>query len=358
MVTSHPTCFTDSQFVQIWNRDATPEVLAGYQAHLDACNTCRQRWEEFSQKANWLSNRMAVNRQQSERKTAGPCPDPERLAEYTSGVLSATDAQAVEQHLQHCFMCASQVCDVLLDVWEEEHSSSNAEVRTTAASVLWLVSHMPQSPHWVRSLTSKAPRRLMHFRENIQLPVMMPHAQRAQRLAAASGDGFSEQVIRQTDPPVTIHLTQFGQELRITVRVEPSVSAYTHCLAELKFLEGDLCRLTRVVLIEDGRGRCLIDPDSVLAALPQQQPFQVTLDPILTLEDLETAGTSAFIPILEKLVMQPQPEIRGIAIKLLGQTTDPVARALLQRLSQDPDSQLATWARQALQAKPRPEPKP
>ena len=177
---------------------------------------------------------------------------------------------------------------------------------------------------------------------------MAPKADAARRLAAATGDGFSEQVFREDQPPFEIRLLQFGQELRVTASVTDRDSPYANCLAELRLLEGGDCRFSQIILIQDGQGRCLIQQAAIQHARPSDQPVRVAVQPLLTANQLTAVGNAVFVPILERLLTQDDVEIRRAAVRLLGEMRDPAAAGLLGRAAQDADDQVRALAQAAL----------
>jgi HEAT repeat protein len=125
-------------------------------------------------------------------------------------------------------------------------------------------------------------------------------------------------------------------------------SPYADCLAELRLLQDDRCVLTRVVLIREGLGRCVIDPSAIEQARPERQAVKLSVHPLLTASQLAAAGTPAFVPILEQLLDQDDVEIKQAALKMLALIGGPQATALLKRACGDASPPVRATAQEAL----------
>lgn len=340
-------CLSDSDLVRFRNQDLSGPELTAFQKHLSSCPACSRRWEDYSKDADLVAETL---RKPHPRSSApiGPCLSDEQVAEYVGRVMSAKDTEAVERHLKGCRSCAAQVRSAQFFCWEAEHGGLIQESSVGPEKLLELVSRAGPSGSMRQALRAGQPGSPVLFTEPIRLACLASKVDAAQRLAAASGEGLSEQVFRQDQPPFEVHLVQFGQELHVTVQVGEVASPYTDCLAELRLLQDDRCVLTRIVLIREGLGRCVIDPSAIEQARPDRQAVKLAVQPLLTASQLAAAGTPAFVPILEQLLEQDNVEIQQAALKMLALIGGPQATDMLKRACGDASPSVRATAQKAL----------
>ena len=340
-------CLSDSDLVRLRNQDLSELELTAFQKHLSSCPTCSRRWEDYSKDADLVAETLRKPHPRSS-VPVGPCLSDDQVAEYVSRVMAAKDTEAVERHLKGCRSCAAQVRSARFFCWEAEHGELIQESSAGPGKLLELVSRAGPSGSMRQALQAGQPGPSVLFTEPIRLACLAPKVDAAQRLAAASGEGLSEQVFRRDQPPFEVHLVQFGQELHVTVQVGEAASPYADCLAELRLLQDDRCMLTRIVLVREGLGRCVINPSAIEQARPDRQAVKLSVHPLLTASQLASAGTPAFVPILEQLLDQDDVEIKQAALKMLALIGGPQATALLKRACGDASPPVRATAQEAL----------
>ncbi|MCX6071999.1 MAG: HEAT repeat domain-containing protein [Chloroflexi bacterium] len=348
MSSKNNTCLSDSDLFRLWNRDVGEKEQATFQGHLASCQACRQRWEEYSADAQLVAETLRKSRAPSSIPV-GSCLSEEQVADYVSGVTKIEETQSIDRHLKSCQCCAGLVRSARFFCWQAEHGELLQESPLAAGKLLELVKRAGPSEPLRQALRIAQPGPPVRFADPIRLACLVPKIDAAQRLAAATGEGLSEQVFRQDQPPFEVHLVQFGQELRATIRVGEAESPYADCLAEVRLVQDDRCVLSRIVLIQGGLGRCVIDPSSIEQARPESQAVQLVVQPLLTVGQLAAAGTAAFVPILEQLLGQDDVEIKQAALSMLVLIGGPQATALLKRACEDISPQVRAAAQEGLQ---------
>ena len=214
--------------------------------------------------------------------------------------------------------------------------------------ILRLIAMAPEEMDGVMTLVEPVQVQAAPSGQTITLPMLRPTQAGPLRLAAATGEGFTEQVLRQDEPPFEFQLVQFGMQLRITVRAFGEDSPHRDCLARLRLREGDDVGLSRGVLVEKGEGRCTLEPDEVRALQPERQELTVRLEPLVALSQLVALGEEAYVPILTRLLAHEQPEVRGSAVQVLVQLRGPAAIPLIRPLVEDEDEGVQAAARRVL----------
>ena len=169
---------------------------------------------------------------------------------------------------------------------------------------------------------------------------MEPAEGQDRRLAAATGEGASEQTLTQEEPPFIFELFQFGDQVEITARPQEKGSPYENCLARLELCEDGNCVWSQVILVDKGEGQCVLEPDDTRRLRPQQKHLPIRLQPLVSLEQLASAGSSAFMPILRKLLKHKDPEIRYGTVQVVGRICGTEARSMIEPLAEDGDEKV------------------
>jgi len=89
----------DDQTLLAYLDGQAPESVA---AHVEQCAYCRERAARLSREQKGLAALLYRNE----------CPSPLELGEYHLGVLPATRAAAIEQHLPHCPHCRREIAQL------------------------------------------------------------------------------------------------------------------------------------------------------------------------------------------------------------------------------------------------------
>jgi len=277
------------------------------------------------------------------------CPSQETMLSYLGGSLEQVGVQAIDDHLLECRECREHV--LLARTFGSTYSGQAEEWWTeyVGREMLHLLAEVPEIIDEVRTASKAGPLPAVHSEAFADLPLLRSARTAAQRLAAATGEGFHQQVITQEQPPFDFMLQQFGNELRVGIRAHLADSSYGNCLARLEFLEGQACLYSRFVLIENGHGKCVLGSAETRSLRPGEGRLTVRLTPLETLQELSSAGEAACIPILERLIEQDDVRIRACAVQVLARIAGPWARPLLKRLEDDTDEDVRAAVRKALE---------
>jgi len=335
------TCLTDADLGRLCEGDVTAKQRGVFERHLEACSKCRARWEQVAAGARYVEGVL------SGAKTAGvrtACPSQNLLAGYLDGSLDAAGKRLVKRHLAECRACQEQVQAVkwLSDAYAEEGGEWWNQY--VGQQILHLVAHAPEVLSEVLAAVKVARPAAIRSRATINLPILRVGV----GIAAATGEGFFEETLRQDEPPFEFHIVQFGEELRVTACAVGEISPYRDCLARLRLFEGDSCRLSRYILIEDGQGQCSVEPEESRAARPKKKPLRVDLEPVVRVDQLAAAGGEAYEPILERLLKHGDASLRTHAVEILARIRGPQAGPLIEPLASDPDQAVRAAVRRAM----------
>jgi len=341
-------CLTDADLSRLWEDDLDADRRAALEQHLTTCPRCRARWDQLCEGARYAASAF---RRAMAAPPGGECPSRETLRAYLDHTLGADEAQDVDAHLTACPECSDRVAEILEARGPE---AEDAFRRYLARRLLDLLVAVPEEADALAATLRSPPEAPTAATPDVRLPLAKPATGAALPLAAATGEGFSEQVLRQADPPFEIHLVQFGDQLRVTVRPLEAESPYRDCLARLVFLEGDTRRFARVVRVADGEGRCLLPPDQTHALRPEREHLAARLEPLVTLEDLAGTGPDAYLPILERLLRHQNPAIRRHTVEILSVVRGPAAGPIIQPLAEDPDDSVRAAVQKTLARFPSP----
>lgn len=339
------TCLTDADFGRLCEGDVTAKQRGVFERHLQACSKCRARWEQVAAGARYVEGVL------SGAKAAGArtkCPSQNLLARYLDDSLDAAEKRLVKRHLAECRTCHEQVQagKWLSDAYAEEGGEWWNQY--VGQQILRLVARAPEVLGEVLAAAKVGQAADVRSEAFIRLPILEPAEAAPLRMAAATGEGFSEQVLRQDEPPFEFHIVQFGEQIRVTVRALDETSPYKDCLARLRLFEGDSCRLSRYILIEDGQGQCSVEPEEARAVRPQKRSLRVDLEPVVGVEQLAAAGGEAYVPILERLLKHGDAGLRTHAVEVLARIQGPKAGPLIEPLAGDPDESVRAAVRRAM----------
>ncbi len=347
MNTANNVCLTDADIVRLWDQAVGQGEEVALREHITNCASCRRRWEEHCRDADSVAQLLRDARSAPPAPTK-ECLSDEQVSQYVGGALTPEAAKAIDEHLATCRECAAMVRSARFFCWEAQQEAAKYESAPIAGTVLRLLGSSSSAQDALRSLRLGPPDRQFLFDQPVRLQGLMPKAQSAVRLAADTGQGLSEQTFHQDDPPMDINLMQFGRELRIEVSVPGTGSPYANCLAELRLLEGQQCRLSRIILIHGGQGRCIIEPSSAQHARPDNQNVKLAVQPLVTEAQLAAAGQAAFVPILERLVEHDDADVRNSVVEVLGMIKSPEALSVVRRACQDADPKVRSSAQAIL----------
>ena len=338
-------CLSDEDLGRLWEGDLPPEQRERFEQHLRTCSRCRGQWDQMVAGGKYVDSVLTRAEQRSPKTS---CPSEDVLSNYLTDALDPEQKQTVEDHLRECMDCRDKTLTTwrLSEVHAEEGETWWAEY--VGEQMLHFVAAVPEAFDEVLAACNAPAPSVIHLGPIIRLPAFEPAQLVRRRKAAATGEGFHEQVLHQDDPPFEFHIVQFGDQVKIKAIAEAPDSPYRDCLARLELMEGDRCRLSRVILVEKGQGECALGPDQTRAVRPDRTDMAVKLAPLVTLEQLGEAGGEAYVPILERYLRHDEPAIRRGAVEVLVRIGGPAARPLIEPLATDPDEEVRAAVRKGL----------
>jgi len=335
------TCICDADLARLWEGDVTPQEEAALHAHLQACPRCRQRWEQMSAGARRIESVFGI----SGEVPQAACPPKDLLEGYFEGTLAPAEKRALEDHFGQCRQCQEALADILAADYAREGHLWWA--RYVGSQILGLLAQVPEEIDRVmEEIGLEAPPGTPP-QKVIKLPTAEPLEPTRQRLAAATGDGFSRQELHQDEPPFDFEVVWFGRQLRVTVRAAGEEAPCGDGVATL-LLEGSGQPLCRVVLIEQGEGRCVFGPEETSGLSSEAGKLAARLEPILTLEQLAAAGEKAYEPFLGRLLQNESPQVRRSAVQVAARIFGPSACTLVRPLAADQDEGVRSAVRRIL----------
>jgi len=313
--------------------------------HIESCAECRENWQQVSAGAQHVQS--LLSKAAGKAKETLRCLSEDQIRQYIADTLDQRSRQIADRHLDRCSKCRDAVAAKYAEAYEEEGGAWwNRYVEEQLISLLGL---LPQAElDKIIGELETAPAQSELTGQVIRLPIPEPARGETMRLAAATGKGFSTRTIRQDDPAFEIELVQFGEQLRMTIRSLAEDPSQKECLARVEFLEQDHCRFSMVVLIEDGQGRCIVQPDEVRRLKLDQEGLSPRVELVDSIAKLAEAGAEAYVPILEKLLKHEDPNIRRSAVAVTARICGPGSRPLVETLSNDPDESVRSAAKKAL----------
>jgi anti-sigma factor ChrR (cupin superfamily) len=342
----HDVCLSDADMGRLWEGDVTPEEREGFARHMEICDRCRRDWEKTSAGAKYLQTTFDAG-EEEHREDDHPSIDV--LAAYAYDALAPQETEAISDHLASCALCEETVSETRAFRAGEDRDEQVVILRSAGRHLLGVLARTgDEAPALLDVVRVEAPQGRWSP-DDARVPALLAPHIAAQRVAAAEGEGFTRQTIRQEEPPFELSVVQFGEQLRVSARVLDEASGYADCLARLEFFEGDRCRLARVILVEHGRSECILSPEDAKAARPDSQGVKVRLSPLVTLEQLAEAGADAYMPILAKLLRNADSRIRLETIRVLERLGGPRACELIRRMTDDTDAQVRVAAQRVLE---------
>jgi len=343
-------CISDADLARLWEGGVTTEEKQALQQHIEICSDCRARWQQMSAGAQHVETLLfeAVKK----ARIVGGCLSEDLLAGFINQTIDPGKRSIVEGHLAKCPSCQCALADKFTDAYAKDGNTWWSEY--VGRQILGLLAELSDEEinHVLEDLNA-APAPPVQSEAIIRLPILEPVESEARRLAAATGEGFSVQTLRQEDPGFEFELAQFGEQLRITASPLQKDSPYANCLARLKVLEKDVCQWTEVILIDKGEGKCVLEPEQTRRLRPKQAHLTLRLEPIVTLEQLAAAGTQAYMPILKRLLKHEDRKIRSAAIKVAARIYGPEANSLIEPLANDEDEVVRETVKDALSQFPK-----
>jgi len=282
----------------------------------------------------------------------GECLSDDLLAGFIDETLGPEKRYTVEDHLAKCSLCREALAEKFTDAYTKEGDTWWSQY--VAHQILGLFVQVPdQIDHLLEALnvTTGSP---VQSEAIIELPMLESAYSEARRLAAATGEAFFVQTLRQEKPAFEFELVQFGEQVRISARSLGDDSPYKNCLARLELFEGDLCRCSRIILIDKGEGECVLEPEEARGVRPQQENLAMKLVPIITLDQLASAGSDAYMPILGNLLRHEEPKIRCATVEVIARICGPQAQSLIKPLADDEDETVRQTVKKALNQFPQP----
>jgi len=338
-------CISEADFARLCHGDITPDEKKAILQHVEVCAECRENWEQVS--AGFQHVQSLLSQAANKARETLKCLSEDQVSQYAADTLDPHSRQIADRHLDNCSRCRDAVAVKYAEAYENEGGAWwNQYVEEQLLSLLSL---LPQAElnEIINELETETSQSELTG-QIIRLPILEPARGEAMRLAAATGKGLSTQTVHQDDPAFEIELVQFGEQLRMTIRSLAEDSSQKECLARVNFLEQDSCRLSMVVLIENGQGRCIVQPDEVRKLRLDQESLSLRVELIDTIAKLAESGSEAYIPILERLLRHEDPNIRRSAVAVTARVCGPQARSLIESLSNDKDDSVRSAVKKAL----------
>ncbi len=330
-------CLSDADLGRLWEGDTTPQEKQVLQQHIETCPDCKKRWQRMSAGARHVEQLFLKAADRS--SATGQCLSTDLLKGYIGQSLGSEQVKTIEEHLTLCSRCRDVLADKFFDSYVID--GENWWSQYVGRQILSLLARLPHEEIDELLEASKVtPAVSLQSGAVIKLPVLEPVEGEARRLAAATGEGFSEQTLHQEEPPFVFELVQFGEQVQITARPQQENSPYENCLARLELCLDESCIWSQVILVNRGEGQSVLEPEDARRLRPQQQHLTIRLQPLVSLEQLSSAGSGAFMPILRRLLKHKDPEIRYGAVEVVGRICGTEARSMIEPLAEDEDEKV------------------
>ncbi len=345
-------CISDSDLGRLCEGSLSFQEKQTLQEHISSCPDCKARWEKVLAGSQYVDEMLF--------KTAGrgqnECPSEGQITAFIAGSIDQFERQKIQAHLSRCSQCSDALSSRFGEAYENEDDSWWSQF--TAEQLLRLFAKLSDAE--IDGIASELKVGFVSARptEVIKLPVLEPPEKEIQRLAAATGEGFATQKLHQDEPAFDFEVTQFGEQIRITARSQDKTHAYQNCLARLELLEEGRSRFSRIILIEQGEGKCVLQPDQVKSLQLEKGRISLRLSPLITSKQIDEAGSEAYTPILNRLIEHQNPKIRCGAIEVIARICGLQVRSLIESVAEkDEDASVRATARKALDQMPSPGPK-
>lgn len=343
-------CISDADLARLWEGDVTPQEKQTLEQHIEICLDCGIRWQQMSAGAQHVETLLFQTARKARMK--GECLSDDLLAGFIDETLGPEKRYTVEDHLAKCSRCREALAEKFTDAYIKEGDTWWAQY--VAHQILGLLVQVPdQIDRLLEDLNVTVALRVQS-EAIIKVQMLEPAHSEARRLAAVTGEAFFVQTLRQEKPAFEFELVQFGEQVRISARSLGDDSPYKNCLARLELFEGDLCRSSRIILIDKGESECILEPEEARGVRPQQENLVMKLVPIVTLDQLASAGSDAYMPILGKLLRHEEPKIRCATVEVIARICGPQAQSLIKPLADDEDETVRQTAKKALNQFPQP----
>jgi len=343
-------CMSDADLGRLWEGDVTPQERQGLEQHIQSCPDCSARWQRMSDGAQYVAD--LFSKAASQARAAGGCLSADVLTGYVNQTLEPEDRLLAERHLADCHNCRDALAGEFAAAYETEGDTWWSQY--VGEQILGLLARLPEGEiDGILEMLNTAPAPSVQSQTVIRLSVFEPAESQATRLAAATGEGIWEQRLHQDEPPFDFHVVQIGEQVRVSVRPAGAEAGHEDCLGSLQFMAADRCLCTRVILIEKGEGRCILEPHQARAIQPEQADLVIRFVPAATLAELSSMGSEAYRPMLEELLRHNEPQMRQSAIAVAARIYGPQAESLIRPLLDDPDDTVRSAAGKALGRFPR-----
>ena len=338
-------CISDADLGRLWEGDVTAQDRQALQQHIEACPDCKDRWQRMSAGAQHVETLLFETADKTQM--VGGCLSEDLLTGFIDEDLDPTKRCMVEEHLDQCSRCRDALAGKFSDIYAKDGDTWWSQY--IGGQILGLLTQLPKEEiSDVLEALKVTPALSVRSEAIIELPILEPAESEARRLAAATGEGFSVQTIQQNEPPFEFELVQFGEQVRITARALDEASPYKNCLARLELFERDNCRWSRIILIGKGEGQCVLEPEDVRGLRLQRGHLAMKLEPLVTLNQLASAGSEAYIPILSRLSKHEDPRMRRAAVEVIARICGLQAPVLIESLADDEDEAVRLAVKKAL----------
>lgn len=343
------SCISDADLARLWDQELTPGQREDLEHHLQGCPSCQARWDAMAAGARHFE---ASLRAAAQAAPAASCPSDELVARYLGGALDQQQKQEVEAHLARCPSCREEVRMTQEALAADDRDGAQWWADYTGRQVLAVLARVPAEIDQLALVIGRPMPFVRPCAQPVALSIFAPTRTAGVALAAATGEGVAEQVLRQDSPPFELRLVRFGQQRRFTVRPLGEDSPYRDCLARIELLEGSTCRYSRILVITEGEGQCVLEPGEALAVTPQTTALTARVVPLLALAHLHEAGGEPYVAILTRLLSSAEKPVRPFVVEVLGRIGGPAVRPLLESLANDPDPAIRAAAANALKSWP------
>jgi len=340
-------CISDSDIGRMLTGDITEQQRTILFEHIRGCPNCKARWQQASSGAEYMNNLLSKAWSNARKDV---CLSDEVVNGFVNDSLSEDDTQRVRDHLDQCQTCSDRLAERYAAAYDRHGDKWWSEY--VARQILVLLSQIPEQIGSLLAVLKTAKEEPTPSPQIIKLTIFEPSESDVGRIAAATGEGLSEQLLHQDDPPFDLHLVKFGRQLRIGVRAVGEDSPYKNCLGRLELSMADTSQHSQVILVDKGEGQCVLDQADISVRRLQKGRPGVRFVPIVTLAELASEGSEAYRPIFVKLLVDKDPQIRKSVIGVVTRIYGPGASSLVKPLANDDDKSVRLAVQKALRQFP------
>ncbi len=339
------SCISDDDFKRLLHDTVTGRQRGRLLEHLKHCPICQKRWKQI--RDGMESSEIFLY---SEDESISLCPSEEIMLEYLDDTLDAEQRKTFEDHLKQCKNCKEHIELVRQAVQDFEQNGCEWWAQFIGEEVMFFAA---QRPEIIETL-----RKVLEFDNNIvisqtkqpiQLHVFRPRSIITECLVAGVGEGLEQQVMYQDEPRVKFQIVQFGHQVHIFANILDEQSSYKDCLAKVEILEGDVCKLSQIILIHEGKGKCVFSPSEVRAAQSETQYAYARLKPLVTLTQLASLESNAYKPFFIAMLENKEPVIRKHAIIVLMKLFGHEILEDIRPLINDQDEEVRVTAKKVIE---------